>query len=381
MPKPRTGKFSIISPLFRNGIGHHGDGGITPVIVNLANKLATWGIQVDLLVFPPKGLSPKLDGLHTNINIVNLKSSHKITTLLSLLRYLKKEQPNALLSAGHRANLIAAWAKRISKYKTKLIISVHSTITPESNVLKPFKRWRRNSSIRWFYPWADQIVGVSRGVADDLIENIHIPSEQVSVIYNPVYTHEFLKQAERPISHPWLISDSSVPVILAAGRLVPQKDFTTLITAFAKVREKMNCKLIIMGEGEDRAKLEKMVEAYHLQKDIDLPGFIATPLAYMGKASLFTLSSAWEGFGNVLIEALAIGLPVVSTDCPSGPKEILDDGRYGSLVNVGNADQLASAIIDALKNPPEKSILQQRAEMFGIDQSSEAYLKLSGIAV
>jgi glycosyltransferase involved in cell wall biosynthesis len=163
---------------------------------------------------------------------------------------------------------------------------------------------------------------------------------------------------------------------LGAGRLARQKDFRTLIRAFARVHAERHYRLVILGEGNDRAPLEALAVKLGLKDDIDLPGFVTNPFAYMSKAALFVLSSAWEGFGNVLAEAMALGVPVVSTDCPSGPREILQDGRYGPLVPVGDACALAKAMIDVLDHPPEKAFLQSASERFRVDKCGEAYLQV-----
>jgi glycosyltransferase involved in cell wall biosynthesis len=214
--------------------------------------------------------------------------------------------------------------------------------------------------VRRFYPWADGIVAVSKGVADNLSEMTGFPRERITVIYNPIVTPELQEQVQTSLTHPWLESNQP-PVVLAAGRLRPQKDFATLIQAFALVRRKQCARLLILGEGPERPALETLIKNLGLEQDARLLGFVANPYPFMRRASLFVLSSKWEGLPGVLIEAMYCGVPLVSTNCPSGPQEILQDGKYGQLVPVGDATALARAIEMALTGgvprPPRESWL------------------------
>jgi len=210
----------------------------------------------------------------------------------------------------------------------------------------------------WFYPWADGVVAVSKGVADDLAQVTKISRDRIQVIYNPIVTPEFREKTRAPLQHPWFESGEP-PVILAVGRLTGQKDFVTLIEAFARVRRTQPARLLILGEGEERAVLEEKVKELGLEQDASLPGFVANPYPYMCRAKVFVLSSRWEGLPGVLIEALYCGAPLVATDCPSGPREVLAGGKHGQLVPVGNAGALAQGIHDALDGkiprPPRES--------------------------
>jgi glycosyltransferase involved in cell wall biosynthesis len=202
----------------------------------------------------------------------------------------------------------------------------------------------------YFYPWADAIVAVSKGVADDLARVARLPRDRIKVIYNPVVTEALFRKAEEPLEHPWFLSGCP-PVILGVGRLTAAKDFPTLIRAFARVRESQLARLLILGEGEKRDSLEKLVRELRLERDVSMPGFMDNPYAYMRKSSIFVLSSCWEGLPNVLIEAMACGCQVISTNCPSGPEEILRGGHYGKLVPVGDAEALAKAILANFDKP------------------------------
>jgi glycosyltransferase involved in cell wall biosynthesis len=197
--------------------------------------------------------------------------------------------------------------------------------------------------VRQFYPLAEHIIGNSQGVAEDLLRVTGLPCDRVKIIYNPVVTPELGELKEAEVQHPWF-DHGQPPVILAVGRLKPQKDFSTLIQAFARVRHTRPSRLLILGEGPERDALKTMVRELGLEEDVSLPGYVENPLAYMSRASLFVLSSRWEGLPTVLIEALYCGVPVISTDCPSGPREILADGQHGSLIPVQDVSALAEAI-------------------------------------
>ena len=205
---------------------------------------------------------------------------------------------------------------------------------------------------RRFYPSADVIVGVSAGVVEALQSRLgSMSADLLRVIYNPVVTDELLERAVLSPEHPWFAEDT--PIIVAAGRLKPQKDFSTLVRAFAKVRTSRAVRLIILGEGPERMMLESLTEELGVTDDVALPGFVDNPLAYYSRAAVFVLSSRWEGLPTVLIEALACGAPVIATDCPSGPREILADGRYGLLLPPGDVEEMCAAIETALEGDLE----------------------------
>ena len=223
-------------------------------------------------------------------------------------------------------------------------------------------------------------MAVSRGVADDMIARTGVPADLVRVIYNPVISAEMNAAAGEAVEHPWLMPGGP-EVILGVGRLTPHKDFPTLLRAFAILRRTRDCRLLILGEGEERPRLEQLLRDLHLTECVGLPGFVNNPFAYLAKASLYVLSSAWEALPTVLIEALAVGVPVVSTDCRSGPTEILAGGRYGRLVPVGDADSLARAMTDTLSEPrrelPEEALGRFRLD-FAIDEYCRLIAEVSG---
>jgi glycosyltransferase involved in cell wall biosynthesis len=286
-------------------------------------------------------------------------------------------QPSALLSAMEHANLVAILAWRWARVPTRLVVSVHNTMSIATQHAPQSKARLIPMLARWLYPQAHRVVAVSHGVATDILHLYQLPTAKVEVIYNPVVTPELMIQSQDTVEHPWLTAGEP-PIILGVGRLTAQKDFATLIRAFARVRQSHEARLIILGEGEHRPILERLVRELGLQEWVALPGFVENPYAWMRRAAVFVLSSRWEGLPTVLIEAMACGTPVVATDCPSGPREILEGGKWGKLVPVGDAVGLAEAICQTLKegSPSDLSI---RASDFSLERAVESYLQVLGL--
>jgi glycosyltransferase involved in cell wall biosynthesis len=331
-------------------------GGAQRSMLKLAGGIATRGYAVDLVLARAEG--PFLAEVPASVRLIDLKARRVLTSLPALVRYLRREQPTALLSALH-ANAIALLSRRVAGVRTRVVVSERNTLSREAQQYASDLRMRLMPQLaRTFYPWADCIVAVSQGVADDLTMVVGIPKKRVRVIYNPIVTPELIEKAKVPLKHPWF-EPGEPPVILAVGRLSMQKDFATLIQAFAQVRQAHVARLLILGEGEERPALESLIRQLGLEQDVCLPGLVPNPYPYMREASLFVLSSRWEGLPGVLIEALYCGVPLIATDCPSGPREILAGGQYGQLVPVGDASTLARAIKAALDGktprPPQES--------------------------
>lgn len=315
-------------------------GGAERAMLNLADGLAR-RCAVDLVLARAKG--PYLKEVHEPIRLVDLKASRVLTSLPAFVRYLRRERPVALISALNYANVVAVWARRLAGVPSRVLVNEQNTMS-RSAPSSPRRRQRMVPYLaRHFYPWADYVIGNSSGVAADLNQVTGLPSERIKILYNPVVTPDVREKARAPLSHPWFESGQP-PVVLAVGRLTQQKDFPTLLRAFAQVRKGRPARLLILGEGVDRPALEALVAQLGLEDDVALPGFVDNPYAYMSRASLYVLSSRWEGLPTVLIEALFCGPPIVATDCPSGAREILADGRHGSLVPVGDVTALAKVI-------------------------------------
>ena len=220
--------------------------------------------------------------------------------------------------------------------------------------------------------------GVSHGVAEDTRRITGLPAARVTVVRNPVVTPRLAELAAAPCPHPWL-QPSAVPVILGAGRLTEQKDFVTLLRAFARMQAIRPVRLAILGEGRLRGELERLAHELGVGERVALPGFTTNPYAWMARAALFVLSSAWEGSPNVLAEALALGVPSVATDCPSGPRELLAGGRYGALVEVGDHVGLAEAMLATLAAPPPAGHLRQAVSDYTAEAAAQGYLGALGL--
>ena len=280
-----------------------------------------------------------------------------------------------MVSALSRANLIAIWARGLVGTPARLVVSEQNTLSEWAGQNR-FHLAKRVTPLlaRLSYRWATRVGAVSRGVADDLVDVCRIPGENIEVIYNPAATPAVLDKARQPLEHPWFAPDQP-PVLVAAGRLSPEKDYENLLHAVALVRKKKAVRLIILGEGDERASLQELVHGLDLQDDVLLPGFAENPYQYISRAAVFVLSSRFEGLPTVLIEALCCGVPIVATDCPSGPREILDGGRYGLLVPVGESDQLAEAIERTLlgQGPTPQEVSWQA---YTVDRIVNHYLSL-----
>jgi glycosyltransferase involved in cell wall biosynthesis len=291
----------------------------------------------------------------------------------ALVDYLHAETPTAMLSALNYSNLVALVARRIAGVETRLVVSERNTMSRRSGT------GPRNSQlpklVARLYPWADAISAVSDGVGEDLASETGIPRDRIVTTYNPVVTPEMSVLARESLVHPWFCSGSP-PVILAAGKLKRQKGFDVLLEAFAKLRRELDARLVILGEGELRADLERRGGELGLGDDVELPGFVDNPFAYMARASLFVLSSRFEGLPGVLIQAMACGCPVVSTDCPSGPSEILGVGAYGALVPIDDSTALCSAMQETLGQPRDSERLVDRAAEYSLERSTQRYLEL-----
>lgn len=331
-------------------------GGGQRSMLNLAHGIADRGYDIDLVLAQVEG--PFLNEVHKSVNVIDLKASRALTSLPALVKYLRGNQPEAMLSVFGHINIIALWAWQLAGTRTKLFVNEQNTVSLEAGNASSWRMRLMPRLMKRFYPWADGIVVVSRGVSEDLSQLIDIPRERINVIYNPsVVGADVQEKSKALLDHPWFKPDQP-PVLIAVGRLQPQKDYPMLIEAFARVRQIQPVRLIILGEGKERPMLERLITERGLEQDVSLPGFVKNPYAYMSRSSLFVLSSRWEGLPTVLIEALCCGTPVVATDCPSGPKEILREGQFGKLVPVGDANNFAQAILTTLENKRKKPPLE-----------------------
>ena len=386
-------------------------GGVQKVMLALARGIAARGHAVELLACDAEG--PLRDEIPASAELVVLEATHPLRARLlpfaadpgaarallrpvllprrgsatlpylpSLVRALRRTRPDALVSATPYLNLEAVWARALARVPMRLLVTDH--VAP-SEKLVGSQNWRQRylpPLLGRSYLEADAIGAVCDALGDDLARVCGIPRERIATLYNPVVSPELLAAARAPLEHPWFV-EGAPAVVLGAGRLGDQKDFGTLVRAFARVRARRAARLVILGAAKDAAKtaerqaeLRALAEQLGVAADVDLPGFVANPFSYMARASLFALSSRFEGLGNVLIEAMACGCPVVSTDCPVGPAEILEHGRYGRLAPVGDDAALADAIERSLDAPADRAALRARASDFTVDRAVDRYLDL-----
>jgi glycosyltransferase involved in cell wall biosynthesis len=342
-------------------------GGAEWNILKLANYLADKDFDVDLILC--KAVGSYLDRVNSNVRVVDLNASRVLLSLPKLVRYLRKETPYALVSALNHANAVALMARLFSFRSTSITVTIRNSL-PEDGQIPSQRAYLY--FIKQTYFLANHVVAVSQGVADSFSRTTNFPLDRIKVIYNPVVYPEMFELAAHPVNHEWF-ANADPPVILAAGRLVEHKDFETLIQAFKLVLDKYDSRLVILGEGKERSHLEALIKDLGLSKYVSLPGFVQNPYAYMSRSAVFVLSSRREGLPTVLIEALALGIPVVSTNCRSGPEEILDNGEFGYLVEVHNPESMADAILSTLKKPMSKNKLMNRGKQFTLEKSVFGY--------
>lgn len=357
-------------------IAFTGEGGVENMIINLLRAFLAEGMVVDLLLLKEHGRH--VTRIPEGINVIRLNAVTSLTALPAVVRYLRARQPCALLVAKDRASRIALLARWIAGVNTRVVLRMGMHLSGSLATKSALRRWSRFLPVRWLYPWADRIVTVSEAVADDLATISGMPRERFTVIRNPSISDDLESRAKEPLSHPWLAQGERVPVILGVGRLTAQKDFETLLDAFAQLRARHQVRLIILGEGPLRGSLERRAQDLGISDDVDLAGFQLNPYAWMARASLFVLSSRFEGSPNVLVETMALGVPVVATDCPSGPREILQDGRIAPLVPVGDSRALAQAMTESLRHPPHSEALREAVSEYHATVSARRYLDVLG---
>lgn len=331
-------------------------GGAQRAVAKLAAGFATRGHPVDLVLAHARG--PYLLELPPEVRVVDLGVPRVAAAVLPLARYLRRVRPAAVFSALDYVNVVTVLARELARVEVPLVVSERNTLSMAVAHTSSRRTRLMPRLIRWAYPRADAVAAVSQGVADDLVAMCGLPAASVHVLNNPVVTPEVVRMRGEPVEHPWL-RDRTSPVVLAAGRLVPQKNFGMLLDAFALARREVPARLVILGEGPLRADLEEQAARLGVSADVSLPGFSANPYPAMAAADVFVLSSRWEGSPGALIEAMASGTPVVATDCPSGPRQLLADGRYGRLVPVDDVEAMAAGLVDALAGrvppPPTES--------------------------
>lgn len=359
-------------------------GGAERVIVRLANEFVERGHDVDIVLVSRTG--EHLSAVDPRVRIVDLDTRRFLAAVPSLVRYLRTERPDTLLATIDSANVTAIVATRLARVETRVVIRISNMMSAKEAGERKLKHRLVHRTAEMVYPHADHVIGVSEGVSNDVSETFGVPSELVSTIYNPVVDEEFLGARTEPVDHPWFPevgrdggpwpANTRAPVILGVGELTPQKDFGTLIEAFSMVDidPGPNPLLVILGEGGQRESLEALAHDLGIADRVQLPGFVDNPYAYMARCDAFALSSRWEGCPNVLIEAMGCGAPLVSTDCPSGPNELLRAGELGTLVPVDDPEALAAALEHTLTADHDPEPLYQHAQRFTVESIANAYL-------
>lgn len=352
-------------------------GGAERAALQLANGLASRGYSSDLVLAAAVG--PRMAEIREEVNVVDLGARRVLTSLPALIRYLRRSQPDAMVSVLDHANVVALWARRLAGHPRQLAVVEQNNLTSAAFSSKSLRNRIMPKVVNTFYPWADTVVAVSAGVLEDLEHHAtSVPSDRYRVIYNPIVTDDIALKAAEPVRHPWF--DADYDVFVAAGRLRPQKDFPSLIRAFHIVRSRRPAKLLILGDGPDRGDLQGLIQELGLGQDVELYGYTDNPYAFFSRATSFVLSSRWEGLPTVLVEALSCGAPVIATDCPNGPREILQGGRFGHLLPVGDIHEMASALEAALEGeipvPPPESWQPYTLDAV-IDDYLETFAELS----
>lgn len=350
-------------------------GGAERMVVVLANELSKIYNKTYLLLANANG--PLGSELSTQVEVIDLNKQGVLGATLPLANFLMENKPDLVFSAQSHANIVALMARMLARISTPIVISERTTMSMHFSLEPGIKNRIIPKLARLLYHQADAVVCISQGVADDIMRVTNISSNRVHRIYNPALPaeSELEEKINAPLEHPWF-QPGAPPVLLAVGRLTAAKDYPTLLRAFTKLRQKKDMNLLILGDGEKRLELENLIDKLGIVNHVQMPGFSDNPYAYMARCSCFALSSAWEGFSNVLVEALACGVPIVATDCKYGPAEILENGRYGALVPVGDETKMAEAILDAMDGDHNTQLGYERARVFSQAHSVKNYLAL-----
>ena len=344
-------------------------GGTERVMSVLAGGFAGHGHRVDLVLARAEG--PFLAAIPPEVRIVELGRKGVLRCLPDLVRYLRRERPDTLFSAMSHANVVALLANRLAGSPSRVVVSERTSFVETRRNFRSLRDRTTRLLMRATYRWADSVIVVAEAIIEELHRGLRLDRARLRTIPNPVVTRELRARAEEEPACP--LFGQGRPVILAAGRLSFEKDFHTLLRAFALVRHRRDAALVIIGEGPDREGLERLARSLGVADHFALPGFVANPYAYMRAASLFVLSSRFEGMPGVVVQAMACGTPIVSTDCRTGPREILEDGKWGELVPVGDPIAIADAILASLSRTDHPDV-RVRAQDFEEAKSVLQYL-------
>ena len=339
-----------------------GLGGLERLMIVLAREWVALGWQVDFVLMRREG--PLLEALPaSSCNVIELGVDKLRQVAAPLSRYLRETRPTATILAMWPLTVIGTWAWLRAGRPGHLVVSEHTNLKQLPEYASFWKRYLLRLSIAVFYRLADRCIAVSHGVADSMASAGYLRRNTIDVIHNAA-AYRFADGFRLPPDGESPFADVASKRILAVGTLKEEKDYPTLLHAFQRVSSCMRARLTIVGDGPLRVEIEQLIRTLNLGDHVDLVGSVMEPAPWFRCADLFVLSSRYEGFGNVIVEALQWGVPVVSTDCPSGPAEILDDGRYGRLVPVGDVVALANAMIAVLGEKTDRDALEARARVF-----------------
>ena len=349
-----------------------GHSGVDRLAKNLVPALARRGYTIDVLKVRRHG--PNLTEAPPGVRIIDLGTAHTYSSLMPVVRYLRQERPRSLYCDKDRINHTALLARALARVPTFLAVGTGTTLSIDCAQRGLFHRIKTRFSTGRLYPFADNVIVTAEGVADDMAVYTGLDRNKIQVVPCPIVPDWVFQGGFETPDHPWF-HDGGPPIIMGLGELCARKDFVTLLRGFAQLRETQPCRLMIIGRGEDRDRLLATAHELGVADHLALPGFVDAPYAWLARARVFAFTSVLEGLGFALIEALACGIPSVATRCPSGPAEILQNGKYGPLVPVGDHVALAVALESALLRPLPGAFLQEAARPYEIENATTAYIR------
>ena len=344
-------------------------GGAERVHIAVMHAFMERGMLVTLLLHQKDGVL--LPMVPPGVRVIEFAMRTTALDIFPLAQFLRQEKPDFLLASLPHNNVVALLAKAYAGSKTRVTIIQHRVLSVECGRSAPPQYRLMPLVYRCLLPLCAGIIAVSNGVADDLATKCRIRRDRITTIYNPVVGPDFATKLNERVALPWR---DGTPFFVAAGRLALEKDHATLLRALAIVPD---ARLLILGTGPEYTRLQALANSLRIEDRVHFAGFVNNPLPYMRAATAFVSSSTVEGFGNAIVEALGCGTPVISTDCPSGPAEILENGRYGRLVPVGDANALAAAMLASnIGHSWTKEELQARAALFSVAKATEKYFQV-----
>ncbi len=354
-----------------------GHSGVDRIVNNLLPEFSSAGLRVDLLKVRNHG--PSVDATLPGVRVVDLGQRHVKPCRAALVRYLRRTTPRVLLSDKDRANRTALRAIKSARVSTRCFLRLGTTVSVNLAHKGVVERWAERRSMQR-YSRADGVIVPSVGAADDLARTANLDRSTIYVLPNPIVTREMTDHgsdtADPP--HQWLVDNARTPVVLGCGNLTGRKDYASLLRAFAALLQYRHARLIVLGRGPDRAALVDLARDLNIERYVDFPGFVANPIPWMKKASVFAHTARWEGLGIVLVEALACGMPIVAMDCPSGPSEILKGGQFGRLITPGDVASFSRALDAALAGSVDVPVAES-VQQFRTDIAARRYIETLGL--